>query len=321
MPGNRLGWSIAGVIVLLQVALVAWALSLDKLTPPTSLTSPANLARIEIPVAWSQVVPDGTTGDSGELYRDVVRLVEAGEPSYQAVLRENRAVSIDDLPALGKLLEAAGMKRTPVFEPVPQEVVTYDVRKKPIEQLRLAGDAAIRLAMLRIKSDPQTAARLLDAAFLLGASMYEERLVFDQLVVGFGLMGDASAAMRQLAEQQGDASRLERLDAFDRSRADHLKSHILPIRTALWAVDRGRMGHHAGDVFAFARQSQERMWRVEAILQMGRMRFDMPEGHRADQLGVGRVLDQIESAGVDPVIGQAIEQARGLTVERFRMIR
>lgn len=321
MPGNRLGWSIAGVIVLLQVALVAWAVSLDRLTPPTALTSTANLARIEIPVAWTQVVPDGTTGDSGAVYREALRLMDGDDSILRSILRENGPASLDEVPEVVKLIEAASMRRTPLFESALDEIVTYDVRKGPIESLRLAGDVAIRLAMLRVAQDPQGATRLLEAAFLLGASMYEERLVFDQLVAGLGLMGDASAGLRQIAEQRGDASRLERLDAFDRSRSDYLKTHVLPIRTALWAVDRGRMGRHAGDVFAFARTAEERMWRVEAILQMGRMRFDMPEGHRADQLGVPRLLDQMESNEADPVMRHALRQARELTVERFRMIR
>jgi hypothetical protein len=321
MPGNRLGWSIAGLIVLIQAAVVFWALSLDKLTEPTEMTSQGSLARIEIPVAWTQVVPDGVAGDSGAMYRDAVRLIEADDSMLHAVVRENRDVPLDQLPAVRLIVDAGSMKRSPVFEADFERVVTYDVRKMPIEHLRLAGDAAIRLGMLRASRDPAGATRLLEAAFLLGASMYQERLVYDQLVAGLGLMGDAAAGLGQIAGQGGDASRIERIDAFDRSRADYVKAHILPIRTALWAVDRDRMGRHAGDVFAFARTSAERMWRVEAVLQVGRMRFDMPQGHRADQLGIPRLLARIESDDSDPVVRHAVRLARDLTVERFRMIR
>jgi hypothetical protein len=59
------------------------------------------------------------------------------------------------------------------------------------------------------------------------------------------------------------------------------------------------------------------MFRVEAILKLGRYRFN--SARAADQLAAPRILKTLE-ADPDPAIQTAARAAQGLTVEQYRMI-
>jgi hypothetical protein len=98
-----------------------------------------------------------------------------------------------------------------------------------------------------------------------------------------------------------------------------LVRHENDIAAQISTLDSRRIGTYAGDVFAFAARSTERMWRVEAILSMGRMRFNIGAGRRSDQLAAGRLLAQFIT-DPDPAVGAAARQARALTIEQYRQI-
>ena len=54
----------------------------------------------------------------------------------------------------------------------------------------------------------------------------------------------------------------------------------------LASADPVKIAANAGDIFRFAAKSQERMFRVEAILKLGRYRFDAARS--ADQIAAPR---------------------------------
>jgi hypothetical protein len=75
-----------------------------------------------------------------------------------------------------------------------------------------------------------------------------------------------------------------------------------------------------GDVFYLAQHAQERMWRVEAILALGRMKYFVGEGgRRGDQRGATRHLKQ-HALDKDPVIRAAAKAALELTREQMRTL-
>jgi len=75
------------------------------------------------------------------------------------------------------------------------------------------------------------------------------------------------------------------LAKLNRARERHCQADI-----GRWIPARSR--NTPGTSFAFASESSERMWRVEAVLSMGRMRFNIGDGRRADQLAATRLIDQ-----------------------------
>jgi hypothetical protein len=95
------------------------------------------------------------------------------------------------------------------------------------------------------------------------------------------------------------------------------KNSVLPIYEVLVSADPQRVAANAGDVFRFATLAKERMFRVEAILKLGRYRFDA--ARQADQIAAPRFLRRM-ATDPDPVIRAAATAAGGLTVEQYRMI-
>jgi len=83
---------------------------------------------------------------------------------------------------------------------------------------------------------------------------------------------------------------------------------------------------YAGDIFQIARESPERMWRVEAILKLGRFKFNAAT--RGDQFGAKRTLRAMaamQSVSPDPLtqlsVHSAILAAANLTLEDYRQIK
>jgi hypothetical protein len=82
--------------------------------------------------------------------------------------------------------------------------------------------------------------------------------------------------------------------------------------------DQATLEQYAGDVFYFARHAPERMWRVEAIMKIGRYRYNA--GRVGDQRSAIKVLKEL-SNDPDPVVRAAANEAQELTIEQYRMLR
>jgi hypothetical protein len=107
--------------------------------------------------------------------------------------------------------------------------------------------------------------------------------------------------------------------AFTDFRAAYLqyhRLHVQPMQRVIGSIDPGVIARHTGDVFYIAEHAADRMWRVEAILKLGRLRFYA--ARIADQQAAERLLRRL-SKDADPVIRAAAESARSLTIEGYRM--
>ena len=86
----------------------------------------------------------------------------------------------------------------------------------------------------------------------------------------------------------------------------------------LTAVDDKVVSEHAGDVFYLAQHAGDRVWRVEAIFALGRMKYFVgSEGRAADQRGAPRMLQKLTEDS-DPVIRAAAVAGRDLTIDEYR---
>lgn len=77
------------------------------------------------------------------------------------------------------------------------------------------------------------------------------------------------------------------------------------------------MDPYPGDMFALADRASEVMWRVEAILALGRLKYSAER--YGDQQGALAVVAGLSGSG-DPRIRAAAIAARDLTVEQFRKL-
>jgi hypothetical protein len=78
------------------------------------------------------------------------------------------------------------------------------------------------------------------------------------------------------------------------------------------------VGRHGGDILALARNSPEPMWRGEAILSLGRMKYNTPR--RGDQNAARREVKQWLN-DPNPSVRTAAAEADNLTLEKYRTLR
>lgn len=149
----------------------------------------------------------------------------------------------------------------------------------------------------------------------MGENLVDERLTYDEYSHGIGLMDGAAKALGDLEPAGSERAKVladqnDAMVTFD-------QQSVRPVYEVLSAADPQRIAVNAGDVIRFARLAKERMFRVEAILKLGRYRFDAARG--ADQLAAPRILGKLEG-DEDPVIRAAAGAGVGLTIEGYRMI-
>ena len=324
MYGNTLGWSISAVIVLLTAGMIAL---LEKVGGTSGLSSefaahPQYLEKLALPADPRSLVPMGEGCASGEAYRAAIEAVRGEPVKYEDFLLSRSGAAVPKLPAVDKVLEGARCTTMTLFYRKPDEVVNYKFEREPIKAIRDAGRATIVVG-LRKKADPRKpdaegAMKYFEAAFCLGAKLFEERVVYEELEAGLVLMREASVALAGVVEEK-DPGRARALRDFQGKLLEFERSAVQPVWRVISSIDQRVIEEHAGDVYRLATASREPVWRTEAILKLGRYRFNA--GRRGDQLAAERTVKRLAS---DTAIGAApnlaAKAARDLTSEQYKML-
>jgi hypothetical protein len=96
----------------------------------------------------------------------------------------------------------------------------------------------------------------------------------------------------------------------------------MPLWTAIGSTDPNVISRTAGDVFFVAKNAKERMWRTEAIMKLGRNRFDMGNfGRGADQRWSTIIVKRMSNdSSLDPILRTAAKAAYELTHDGYLKI-
>ena len=331
MWGNRTGWTIAAVLAVL-IGVGVWQLAdVNRLTPPTGFSADPAVTRplaTEVPAdaVYKPAAPaagDAAGRDAGPLYRRAIEAAAADESAFRGLAEATDPATIERAAAVVPVLDAAALPATLVFGRQPDIYATYRPPPESLAALADLADALVRAGLLRANGPgddgPAAARRDFVAAFALGRALFDERLRYDEAVAGLTAMDTAAAGLRELAKKQGDAKRAGVLDAYVRSADTVLTTRLLRPWNVVASRDLDSIDRHAGDVFALAGPAtQERLWRVEAVLRLGQYKFNAVRA--ADQLAVPRRLRELRTGEKDPVVLAAIDAAEGLTIEQYRLL-
>jgi len=319
MWGNSLGWSLSMIIVALFVATIYLVDHASSATPPTAFSSDENnFAAIEFPKTPAELSPMSGGADR---YAKAIALVEAMPSLYEnfAKLGTLNSEHANQLEAVDLIVKASPDE---LFKSAPGKIITYAHAKPDLDALRLLGQITIdRLGLLNAKANkPDVARSYYEAGFRLGYALAHERLIYDEYQLGQELLSKSSAALAKLAESQAKAEEAAQWRAFDQARVAENKKHVEGVLRVVRSIDANTVGPRAGDVFELATRSKERMWRVEAILALGRMRyFAGAGGTSANQRRATQVLRDLAENDADPIVKLTASLARDLTVEEYRM--
>jgi hypothetical protein len=325
MWGNSLGWLISAAIALATAGLLAFlAFGGGAVSSPTTFSSDErNLAVVELPVAPASLVATSEDHcDAGPLYREAMGVVGADMFTYREFARAGKLAGGEKVRAgVDPVVRATNCGGMRLFSDRPEDVVNYANQKPAMEELTLLGQAcADRLGLLNDKAgNSAEAKKYYEAAFALGAKLYRERVCWAECELGLSLMGRTASALAALAEKSGDAERAKRFRAFDEGRIKYVNERINPMLRVVRSIDPKVVAEHAGDLFVIADSSPERMWRVEAILALGRLRyFAGASGRSVNQRAAMVRLRELQN-DPDAVIRAAAKAAVALTAEEYRL--
>jgi hypothetical protein len=323
MLGNLRGWIISaviaaffGVIIYTQGRPGTISKSTGQLVTMTAAT--------KLPADPTPLVADGTEDcNAGDLYRQAMDDYKANAPEYERVLRIQGPPfrpAAQELKGVQLVLDAAKCSKFDLYAGKPREVANYERSRPGLEALQTIGQIVNRLAASMAKEDPKRANQYAEALFLLGRRLYEERVVFQEYSVGVDLMANAANTMARqtLAD---DPPRAEQMGEFVENARKHVGSNFTELWTAISGIEeKEKMLLWAGDVFDVATNPNvEPMWRTEAALKLGRMRW-MGSVKAADQKGANRTLKQLaDDPSVPLSVRTAAAAGRDLTVEKFRV--
>jgi hypothetical protein len=321
MWGNAPGWAISAVMVLATAGMLYYLSLPPEVSKPAGLI-PLAYKPVELPANPGAVLPPGTKDcDAGDLYRQAIDLYLKDPKPYTDAVRANP----QDLVAVQLVLNARDCGRMRLFVATPQEVINYNNDQPQLEALVKLGDAANSVGLgLRLDKRGAEARTYFEAAFALGRRLYDERVCWRELAAGLSLMSESGQNLAKLADESRDGSRVDVLRHFNDSTIQYEQKLQEEVASPLSnPVEQTYGGKYAGDVFAVANNpSVDRVWRVEAILHIGRYRFNAADGHRGDQLAADHELQQLEqNTGPDLVLHTAIRAAQHLTLEQQRMTR
>jgi hypothetical protein len=314
MFGNTVGWRISILIVVLNVGAALWLHGQMELTEPTSLSlDQKNLAELSVPQPAEKIVTHDQAGNAGDKYLAAIAAYQQDEDGCDGYGEKPEGA----LPAaMQDVVDATKMVQMELFVRDPSAVIDYSSDHAGLDSLGRIGQemesAALRLGRAGKADD---AKKLLLGVYALGEGLVRERLTYDEYERGMGLMNGAATGLAEL-EPVG-SHRAQELNDQASAMVTFDQTSVRPVYEILSAADAQRVAANAGDVVRFARLANERMFRVEAILKLGRYRFN--SGRSADQIAAPRILKGLEG-DADGAVQTAARKAQDLTVEQYRMI-
>ena len=183
------------------------------------------------------------------------------------------------------------------------------------------GKVTALLGMEQMRQDNlEEAGNDFAAVYSLGLKLYQERVSFAELAAGEDLMGLGDGGLVRVAKRLGNTDMVLSLSSVDADRLSRFDADIQPVWSVISSIDQSTMATHAGDMFQIATdKNQEITWRVEAILHLGRLKYDA--SRRADEVAAQLLLDQMsEDQSEAAPIRTAATLARDLTIEQYRTL-
>jgi len=321
MFGNRLGWGISALMWLAAAYLVYAIVHVGEPSPPTGWAT-VSVHTLQLPAGADAVLPGMTdTRDAADFYRLAIDDYNNNPDAYAALEKVTAVDEKTKLPGIAAILEATPCAKMNLFRGKPEEVVKYDVEKEPLEALYHVAQIVKRLALLYEDKKPAMAARHYAALFSLGVKMYQERVVYDELVKGEDLMGTGVNGLRALAVRAKNGKLSAAASAFEDARLADYTANIEPVWTVISSIDDDTIERYAGDMFLIAKdKSFDSLWRVEAAMKVGRLRFNA--GRIGDQVAARRFLRSLANdPAEDPAVRAAAAAGRDLKIEQYRQLR
>jgi hypothetical protein len=332
MFGNLKGWIIS-VMLFAVTGFLIW--SAGKKPPHSTFRGtpkfPITMQPAKLEFDYTKLFPPGTDErDAGDILRDL-------EDKAHIAELDNRFKRLDDAmkipqgdPKRDKARREAVKRLEPIFDQLvdaskcakmttlfkPNEIVVYD-NKPLLRYLTILGKRASIAGRAYWTSGADNTEKLkgkeyIVAAFHLGRFFYEDRPIVKVYRNGLEIMSDAAFNL-------GVVETDKKKDVDDLILA--INSKLSPTAAAYGVIANPNENSAPGEIFEIAAKAPEPMWRVEAIMKLGRMRW-LKGVDYADQLQANELLAQFASEpNLPPTVKVAVDRAQKLTAaEMFNLM-
>ncbi len=326
MFGNRLGWILSAVIVVLT-GFFLFNLSGKIGFPIGEIGKNAANYTLEPPIPPRSLASWMTEGrGSSKIYQDMVLLYEKDPKAFEINPQEAKVTTAPQFkavePAIKLLEQASAASQGGVFDENSDQLINYDARlplydntpfsmvvRKPLKEIYKVEQAAWMLAQFyesegKAENNAAKTQRALDiyrAMYSLGVKLYEERYVFDEWLVGKLVVQDAAKYLKKMDESLGP-----KFDKMDSDLASFYQKTVQKVQSYIFSGS--AEDTWTGDMVALATRAKERTWRVEAVLALGRelIAAKIPRDrkpHELVELSDGQLLAGKDGAMVVKVVG------------------
>ena len=317
MYGNKMGWGASVAMAIVIIGLVVFFEQSNVPTQPTALTSDTSkLVALAFPVSPTTLVPMTESGDAATLYSQAVSEYRQNKTAYDTIKSPEGA----SLPGVKLVVQATNLSGMTFATSRAESLINYQPEdsKEDLLALRDLGHATCLAGLYMKLSNPEEAKKLYLATLSLGVKMFNERLTKQQLDIGFRLMSEACDSLQRLAvgakDTQLESAVAEFKEGYEKLQTDTIN----PMMRVITSIDDKVVKKNAGDVFMLATKSQERLFRVEAALSLGRMRFKA--GRAGDNRGANSMLKRL-AEDKDEFVALAAKRALELTAVDVRQLR
>jgi hypothetical protein len=318
MWGNTTGWTLSAILLFLLAMTLHALIQMGNISPPTPFaTDPTTLGEFNLTTSPTAVLPMTDPTDATPQYQSALADVMANRDAYRNAASSTNVQDIASLPAIQSLLAATHAHSASIFTNDPRAVITFDQTPK-LDAINSLGHLLARAGLLAQTENPASAIGYFEAEFALGDRLYTERLTALEFTSGLELLAESAAGLSRALSKSNQPDRAATVRQFDTDRLHYYNDQIVPMLKVIRSIDPTTVANHAGDIFYIADHAKERMWRIEAIFALGRMRYFVGDnGRPGDQRGASRTLKKLEQSP-DPMISLAATQASELTLEQYR---
>jgi hypothetical protein len=286
MWGNRLGWIISACIVVVFGFVLVLAGMPAGIESPTGQLSAVGLQVAALPVdPLSIFKPGASDQDASDLYREAMHDYDVHTQQYQDWENNPSSALAADPAGVEKIVAARDCAKMDLFAKDPTELINYDNDHPGLTALHTVGTVMDQMAFLAGgNNDTAKAKKYGEALFALGYNLARERVRFEEWNEGVQLMRSAALDL-----VKGDPDKASAYSDFNESVGKFMTDKISPFWQKLDGID---PQGYAGDIFQMAQPTNpEVMWRVEAILRLGRLTYFAPT--RGDQLVTRHFLTKL----------------------------
>ncbi len=307
MFGNRIGYG-ASVVILILAGVFLWFIHAlgTKMSAGTEVAANAPRLTMKLPVDPRKLAEEGwmkEEGDSTPVYKELDDLYEANHKAFGNFVNECNLQN-PYLPTIEKgaalLIKAGKLKGGGVFKENISEIITYDADKPRLHRIKALNDVYFRLAALYKNANQENRAKeIYQALFSLGVKLCEERYVKEEWQRGRNILA-IGLYLGRMMEASSPATAAQ-FKACEDQFLPFFKQHMEMTQTAVQYFY-----PNPADMVALAQKAGDMMWRVEGILQLGRIKYSSHIQISRDKMipitrpDVVATVRQIESLLNDP---------------------